>query len=204
MKEKILISAMIAIAVCLFTTSYAYALGMTAGPVRIVADVGSSGSSSFGLLNNGNETFTVQITADGDAAQFIEFPTTLELVPGKMTYVDVKATIPTTYDGSLGGNITGFIYATQAGAPGQVQINVQAKKTVQIFVPSFGGELPQTQPQAESTQVNNPSMITGFSTMVYSNSWIIAIIVVAVIAIIFVFIFLRRFDISINKKEVKR
>ena len=76
-------------------------LGLTAGTVRIVVDVGSSNSSRFGLLNNENETVTVSLRVEGDVAEFIEIPEELELVPKKLTYVDVTATIPEDYDGSL-------------------------------------------------------------------------------------------------------
>src|SRR3989338_289170 len=48
-------------------------LGLTAGTVRIVVDVGSSNSSRFGLLNSGNETVIVKLRAEGEAAQFLEF-----------------------------------------------------------------------------------------------------------------------------------
>src|SRR3990172_2232280 len=153
--RKIFAATMIAF---LLSVSSAFALGLTAGPVRIAVDVGASNSSSFGLLNNGNETITVAIRAEGAAAEFLAFPTSVELVPKKLTYVDVTATIPADYDGSLGGNITGFMYALQEGSPGQVQINVQARKVVQVLVPQYGGKIPEkTTAQTEAVEEASPT-----------------------------------------------
>jgi len=199
--KKLFATTTIAFLLCV---SSVFALGMTAGPVMIVTDVGSTNSSYFGLINNGNETITVKIRAEGDAAQFLEIPATLELVPKKLTNVDVKATIPSAYDGSLGGNITGFIYAVQEGAPGQVQINIQAQKTVQILIPKYGGKLPEpktpTQTPVQTTTGEN--RITGFTSLV-SNP-LLPFSIGAVVLVFFVFVISRRFDISIKPKEVKK
>ena len=200
--KKIFALAVIAF---LLTVTSVFALGMTAGIVRIVVDVGSANFSSFGLMNSGNDTITVNLRAEGDAAQFLEFQKTVELLPKILTYVYVKATIPSTYDGSLGGNITGNIFAVQEGTPGQVQINVQAKKSVQILIPEFGGKLPevksqiQTETQAQDNAEENP--LTGFATLVSTNSLLYVVIIVVVL--FFAFIVFRRYDISIKPKGVK-
>jgi len=176
-------------------------LGLTAGTVRIVVDVGSSNSSRFGLLNNENETVTVSLRVEGDVAEFIEIPEELELVPKKLTYVDVTATIPEDYDGSFGGNITGYIFAVQEGTPGQVQINVQARKAVQILIPEFGGKLPEpTQIQQTSEQkVEEESSLTGFTSLLSSNP-LLSVGLGAAIVLVIAFIISRTFNISIKRR----
>ena len=176
-------------------------LGLTAGTVRIIVDVGSSNSSRFGLLNSGNETVIVKLRAEGEAAQFLEFPTTLELIPKKLTYVAVTATIPADYDGAFGGNITGNIFAVQEGTPGQVQINVQARKAVQILIPEFGGKLPEpTQIQQTSEQkVEEESSLTGFTSLLSSNP-LLSVGLGAAIVLVIAFIISRTFNISIKRR----
>jgi len=198
--KKTFITAAFAAAVFLLSVSFAYALGMTAGTVRILVDVGSSSNSSFGLVNSGNETITVTIRAEGDAAQFLEIPTKLELAPQKLTYVNIIATIPSTYDGSLGGNITGSVYAVQEGAPGQVQVNVQAQKAVQILIPKYGGHLPEAKTQTESS-VEQWSILTGLTALPASNPILLISIAGGALALVVFVIFIRRFDISIKSKR---
>jgi len=207
MKNKKLISLATMAIVFSLSTSFAFALGMTAGPVRILVDVGSSGSATYGLVNNGNETITVTLRVEGDAAQFLEIPTKLEIEPKKVEYVNVRATIPQNYDGSLGGNITGFIYAVQEGTPGQVQINVQAKKSLQLLIPTYGGKLPEAASQTQ-TQTQTPSgdLMTGFASLSaagLTDPLVIAVIVV-VIVIIVVFVLSRRFKIVAVPKKNKK
>jgi hypothetical protein len=188
--------------VVLLSASDVLALGITAGTVRILVDVGGTSGSTFGLVNNGNETITVAIRAEGDAAQFIEVPESLELQPQELTYVTVKVTIPSTYDGYLGGNITGYIYAVQEGEPGQVQINVQAKKAVQLLIPQYGGRLPETlESQSSSQSVSEESNIaTGMMTMPTLNPILLVPIGLGILAVIAYFVF-SRFDISIKSKR---
>jgi hypothetical protein len=202
MKVKEILAMSSALFFVLIFASQALAFSMTAGPVMIVADVGGTNTSSFGLLNSGNATITMNIRAEGDAAQFIQVPSTLDLIPNKLTYVSVTATIPVSYDGSLGGNITGFVYAVQEGSPGQVQINIQAQKLVQILVPKFGGVLPQT---STSTQVSSQSSgeqgnsISGLTSLTQGNSLFIltgfGILIIGVFVII-----MSRFEISVKSR----
>jgi len=200
MKTKKLIAT--SVIVFLISVSSVLALGLTAGTVRILVDVGSTNSSRFGLINNGNETITVKLRAEGDAAQFLTFPTSLELVPKKLTYVDVTATIPSTYDGSLGGNITGNVFALQEGSPGQVQINVQARKAVQILVPQYGGKLPEVKSEAQTAEVQatEESSLTGFSALLSQNS-LLLISIGAGVLIFLAFVVFSRFEISLKKKR---
>lgn len=188
----------------LLTIGSVFALSMTAGTVRILVDVGSSNSSSFGFINDGNETITLKIRAEGDAAQFIEIPKTLDLVPNKFTDLIVKATIPSTYDGSLGGNITGTIFAVQEGTPGQVQINIQASKAVQILIPQYGGKLPEIKTQTVTTETTSEkeNSITGFASLLGTNS-LLLILIFAVVLILAFIVLTKRFEISIKPKGVK-
>jgi hypothetical protein len=200
--KKIFVSMTI---VFLLIVSSVFALGMTAGTVRILVDVGSTSSSSFGLVNKENDTIIVKLRVEGDAAQFLEIPTTLELVPNKVTYVDVKANIPSNYDGSLGGTINGSIYAVQEGESGQVQINVQAKKAIQILISEYGGRLPEKTSESQvPAKEENLLITTGLASLVSFTTPLIIIVIVVVVLIVSIFVVLRRFEISIKpKREVK-
>ena len=117
--------------ILLFTPS-ALALQQVAGQLLISVPVGGSNSALYGLVNDGNETITISIRADGDAAQYLSFPASVELVPNKIVYASITAAIPSNYNS--GNTISGSVYALQQGKPGQVQINVQMKKSLTITV----------------------------------------------------------------------
>lgn len=120
-----------------FIFSSAFALQQVAGILLINVPIGGTNSVKYGLVNDGNETIKISLRAEGDAATYLSFPKTVDLPPHKMMYTDIVATIPTDYDKSLGGNLTGYVYALQEGEPGQVKINIQMKKLVNIVIPGL-------------------------------------------------------------------
>jgi hypothetical protein len=134
------------IAFVIFVNVYSsYALQQVAAPLIIYAERGSSGSADYGLVNNGNETITVKLRTDGNAAQYLSFPSSVELPPNKMVFTTLTATIPASYSMSNGGKISGYIYALHEGVPGQVQINIQMKKDVTIVVSDPSGQISSDQ-----------------------------------------------------------
>jgi len=125
-------------AIALFFLTPAYALQQTVGKITMYVELGEGNSSSYGLINDKNETLIAKLRTEGDISNFVEMPKTLELPPKKFVSVYVNASIPKDYDFSKGRNITGYVYALLEGQPGQVQINIQARKTVEIIV--LGGK----------------------------------------------------------------
>ena len=180
MKKIIIIFAFLMLA------TNALALQEVAGPLVMSVPIGGSNSSRYGLLNDGNETINVSITADNNTVKYLSFPSTVELQPKKLVYVNITASIPADYDKT--GNITGFIYALQEGASGgQVQINVQMMKSVVISVygqPKQTTSSGQTN-QGTSSQSNEANSPSGLITMT-SNNYSIVILVIVVIAIAFI------------------
>ena len=110
----------------------AFALQQVAGTLSMSPSVGGSDSAQYGLVNDGNETIIIKLRAEGDAAQYLSFPDTVELISNKIVYTDIVANIPANYNGQA--SLSGSLYAVQEGKPGQVQINVQMKKSVVVSV----------------------------------------------------------------------
>jgi len=124
---------------------------------------GGSNSTSYGLINDKNETVTVKLRVEGTAAPFITIPEQIELLPDKFTPVYVNVSVPSDYDYSKGTNITGYVYALLAGTPGgQVTINVQTRKTVEVLIP-------EKESSAQLTSQSLPFFpslpISGFATL---------------------------------------
>jgi len=170
--------SLLLVIVCLsvfLSASITYALQQVAGPLFFTVPLGGSSSARYGLVNDGEETITISLRAEGDAAKYLSFPSSVELQPKKMVYTEVTANIPENYDRASGGNIYGWMYALQQGAPGQVQINVQMKKNVTIVIPgvpfvereSTTIQTVQTLTTAQTTQAQ--SAITGSFVMTPAN-----------------------------------
>jgi len=132
-------------------TAIVFALQQVAGPLVITVSAGGSNSAKYGLVNDGNETITISLRAEGDVVPYLSFPATVDLPPKKLVYTDIVATIPKNYDTSLGGNLNGWLYALQKGEAGQVQINVQMKKNVTMIIP----ELPAVSREMSVTNDGN-------------------------------------------------
>jgi len=169
----------------------AFALQQVAGALVIPVPIGGSNSARYGLMNDGNETITVSLRAEGDVAKYLSFPATVDLPSKKVIYTNVTATMPADYDVSLGRNITGYLYALQEGkSSGQVQINVQMMKSVTIVVSGQSNE------QLKSDKSNQASPITGLVSLISANSLVIVLIVVLVVIALIL--------IKIKGKEVKK
>ena len=152
MKNKTKICA-IAVLICLaFIPSSVFAFGEVAGPVVINVPIGGSGVGTWGLGHN--ETVNVKLRVEGNASKYLSLPSEITLPPNGIYWINVTATIPSDYNVTQGTNITGVMYATLEGLPGQVQINLQLMKNVLIVV---------EQPQASSSATESPvgKFITG-------------------------------------------
>ena len=184
----------IAMITSLLLVSPVYALQQIAGPLVISVPIGGSSSAQYGLVNDENETITISLRAEGDAAKYLSFPATVDLEPGKIVYTDITARIPADYDKSLGNNITGYLYALQEGKPGQVKVNIQMKKSVMISVSGLSNvqtvENPKTVETNQPTAENTANPMTGLFSLASANS--IVIIFIVALVIVFIFIKIRR------------
>ncbi len=167
----------------LFLPLFTYALQQTVGKIVMDVQVGGTNSSSYGLINDKNETVVAKLRTEGGISNFVKIPETLELPPKKFVSVYVNVTIPEDYDFSEGRNITGYVYALVEGQPGQVQINVQTRKTVEIIV--LGG----SQNILQKIKVE-PSSISGFVTLV-SNP-LVAFMIGLVVAFVIMLLIIKR------------
>jgi len=182
------------------------ALQEVAGTIIISTPIGGSNSSRYGLMNDGNETITVSLRADGDVAKYLSFPATVDLEPNKLVYTNITATIPSDYSST--GNITGYLYALQEGSSGgQVQINVQMMKMVIISVYGQPDQVTSSQPnsgqpnqvtssgqttQGTSSQPNEANTPSGLITMIANNYPIVILVIVIFVLAIIIIIRIRR------------
>ena len=159
------------------------ALLQVAGPLVITVPIGGSNSSRYGLINDGNETITVSLRAEGDVAPYLSFPGTVDLIPHKTVYTNITAKIPADYDKSLGGNLTGYVYALQEGKTGQVKINVQMKKLVNIIIPGLPSVAKEitTNIIMNSFQQGTQNPLSGLVVMFSSNSNSLILIILVLI-----------------------
>ena len=155
----------------------AFALRQTVGKITLNVAPSGTNSSYYGLTNDLNQTITVKLRTEGDAAPYIQIPSSLELPPNKFVQVNVTVSIPSDYDFNKGNNITGYVYALLEGQPGQVQINVQTRKTVEISV--LGGKESQSL-QSSSQQSPVPeSTFSGYSALFDNPILLLGILFIA-------------------------
>ena len=187
-------SELLALFTILLLFSSVYALQQVAGTLRYNLVPDSKGVATFGLINDGNETISVKLRAEGDTAAYLTYPETVQLEPKKLTYANVTAYIPADYKGS--GNLTGYMYALQEGKPGQVQINVQMRKGVNILISGAPtgpaaevsgsvGAAPAAEPQEAPERA-----ITGLATL-STNPIVIGIGILIIILLGYIF-FVRK------------
>jgi hypothetical protein len=157
-KRKMELLALVMPVLFLFFAQGVFSLQEVAGPLVISVPIGGSNSAQWGLLNDGKQNITVGLNATGGAAQYLSYPTTVDLQPGKIIYVNVTASVASNYN--LGPNITGTLYELQVGQSGQVQVNVQLTKSVTIMVP--GQSAQQTQTTTTSTTSTSTSSAVTF------------------------------------------
>lgn len=173
-KRKMEISIMSSVLFLLFFVQNAYALQEMAGPLVINVPINGSGYAYFGLINDESQTISVSISSTGSAAQYLSFPSTVTLPPDQPVYVKIIATIPASYNVSSGTSLSGYLYATQQGSPGQVQINIQMQKNITVLlsgtslatttttapVVSTGGGMVYTSTIVTTTSTTKPTTTT--------------------------------------------
>ena len=114
-----------------------YALQEIAGPLIIHINPGESKPFSWGLIPGNNEQNSVDIYADGIGSEFLFFPKTFGLVPGKVNYVQGNVSIPANY--SSGQEFDPTIHASLSTENqtlnGQANtVNLEVSKVLSIIV----------------------------------------------------------------------
>jgi hypothetical protein len=185
--------AIIALALAAIVPCSAYAFGEVAGKVIIPTPLGGSGVGSWGIGHN--ETVVVALRVEGAAAKYISLPKEITITPDQMYWVNVTANVPANYNVSNGTNITGIMYATLKGSPGQVQINLQLSKTVIIMV-----EAPQKSPDI-MMQIRSFMAGLGLASLMDSPELSIGGLAIAIIALIGVYYFAIKSRRKNNEKD---
>lgn len=208
----------------------AFALQEVAGRLVVSVPIGGSNSTRWGLLNDGNDTINVSISADNNTVNYLSFPSSVVLQPKKLVYVNITASIPADYGTT--GNITGYLYALQEGASGgQVQINVQMMKGVTIEVygqpkvlaesnqapgsnqtPNSNQASVQAPQTTQTSNQNSPiaqasptetSPTTGYAALIFQNFTAVVLIIALFIAV-FVILKTRKIHTEIEKVKAEK
>jgi hypothetical protein len=119
------------------TCQQIYALQEIAGPLIIHINPGESMPFSWGLLPGNNEQNSVDIYADGNGSEFLFFPKTFGLVPGKVNYVQGNVSIPANYSSGqeFDPTIHAALSAENQTLNGQANtVNLEVSKVLSIIV----------------------------------------------------------------------
>jgi hypothetical protein len=114
-----------------------YALQELAGPLIIHVNPGESKPFSWGLLPGKNEPNSVTIYADGNGSEFLFFPRSMSLVPGKVNYVQGNVSIPANHSSSqeFGPIIHAALSVENQTSNGQANtVNLEVSKVLSIIV----------------------------------------------------------------------
>lgn len=165
----------------------AHALREVAGKVDVNITPGTSKAFTWGLLSDSNNTTTVQLTSQGQGSEFLSFPKSITLNAHALVYVNVTASVPSTYPGNV--HLTPILYATQAGAQGgPTIINIQMAKMVTLAIapnpnPQIAAQAITNNTAAQQTTNTEPSNAAGSTVPEFGplSAIILTISVVAVI-----------------------
>jgi hypothetical protein len=161
---------------------FVFALQQSGGPLIAYTPLGGSNETKWGIGNNDNVTITLKMRAEGDITNYVSFPQSLDIQPGKFEYITIEVTLPKN-ETFLGKNITGNMFALLEGkSGGQVVINLQAKKSLTI--------IPYDAPVTAQNQ-NNP--LSGFVSLANVGVNFAAIISAVAVVVIGVVLYLTKF-----------
>lgn len=129
------------------------ALQQVAGPIVIEVEPGKTNTVQWGLVSDKEAgVTTVQLSAEGDGAQLLIYPKTVNIDAGQSVFVDITVTVPDDYPAGIELNPT--IVATEFGETGGATVlNIQMKKTLTIKIISVA------ESEAEQEQIP-PSDVT--------------------------------------------
>ena len=128
------LAALMIIPIVSLTIDDAYSLRQVAGQILIELKPGESETFEWGLASDDkNEITVVELSAEGDGSEFLSFPKTLEIDPGKTIFTKVTVSIPPDYPGGI--ELTPHLIATEFGEQGGATIiNIRMLKIVNLDV----------------------------------------------------------------------
>src|SRR5437867_1523087 len=128
-----------------------------AGPVIINVNPGETKSFSWGLQAGNNETSVLKIYADGNGSEFLSFPESYRLTPGKINYIAGNITIPFNHptNTTLSPIIHSTISENDTSVGGGNKVNVELSKILSIII---GGNETHTNLTSMPTNEQGPQI----------------------------------------------
>jgi hypothetical protein len=116
-----------------FEEESALALQQAAGKIELLVPPGGKSTFQWGLLSDGDKEIEVQLRAEGNGSEFMSFPSSVVLEPGKLQWVTVAVSIPQDHPGSV--ELQPSLFATELGETGGATvINIQMQKQVKLAI----------------------------------------------------------------------
>jgi hypothetical protein len=120
-----------------------FGLMQVAGDVVVEVKPGETKPFAWGLLSDKqNETATIELSADGEGAEFLSFPETANLGPGELKQIQGNVSIPSNYQVPTNGTelnptmraVEQSNLGDQGSNTGGMILNVQMAKVLSIVV----------------------------------------------------------------------
>lgn len=113
----------------------AQALLQQAGKISVNVSPEKTETFTWGLQSDSDKIITIQLSAEGQGSEFLDFPKFIQLAPGEFVWTEIDVIIPQGYSGPL--TLSPKMIATESGqSGGPTVINIQMAKTVSITIDS--------------------------------------------------------------------
>ena len=110
-----------------------YGLGQTGGSTIIDIKPGEQDTFLWGLIQNKNEAITLELSADGEGAEFLSYPKSININGEQKVYQTFEVNIPNDYPGGI--TLRPTVYAIEYGADtGSTTINIRMAKTITLKI----------------------------------------------------------------------
>jgi len=128
-------------------------LGQVTGRLIFNLEPGDSQTVQWGMINDGDDTLIVQLDIKKDGSELVSFPSTVEIAPNSVEYVDVTVTVPPDHPNDV--YYSPSLTATdRADEDGVVRISLAIRQALQI---NIGNPIiPEVTAQIEPEQVTTP------------------------------------------------
>ncbi len=149
MKFLVLVS-IILFSITVIGYQHSFALQQVAGIIEVDISKGETKSAEWGLISDYSDKVTsIEIHAEGEGAEFLSFPKSIEIQPQQIEFVKITVNIPDDYSGN--SVLSPVVIATEYGeAGGPTVINIQMKKTITLAI-SQPAPVPQVSTDTEVT-----------------------------------------------------
>jgi len=147
----------------MFSSSDAFL--QSGGKVDQQLDRGETTTFTWGLNSEKDFPVVVSLRAEGEGADLLSFPESLELLPGEWAYAEITITIPEDYPNDVIRD-TSVIALLEGEKGGSAVFNIQMKRGITIFIGDpvieepvvEEKEVPQAieQPEPEQTEPEQP------------------------------------------------